>query len=407
MRARLPRVAVLVAQFAAYHVDRCTALAERLAGRAEVLAVEVASRSTDYAWPPSGPVAGATKLTLFPDRNYDTIGRLARLWRQWRAVRGCRVVYIGVSYGHADIIVLAWLLRLTGHRVVLMSDSKFDDLPRRAWFELFKSALLLPNNAMIVAGLRQMAYYRGLGFTRRPILPGYDGLSVARVRSDVARMQGTPVPFAQRPFLFVGRFVPKKNLGELLDGYALYVRAAGNAARRLVLVGAGPEGEALRARAEQLGIAGLIDFPGFLEPDGVARELGRALALVLVSRVEQWGLVVNEALAANLPVIASNAIGACDALVRNMVNGFVVEPGSAEGIAAAMSALSSDEALWARFAAASASRAELGDVGRFVDAAEMLFDGGSEETRARIDAFLEAMGDRPEMRRADAADYFR
>ena len=407
MKAKLPKVAVLCSQFAAYHVDRCVALADRLAGRAEVIAVEVASASSVYAWPPSGEVAGAEKRTLFPGRSHDEIGTFARLWHQWRALRGCRVAYIGVSYHYRDIIMLAWLLRLGGTRVILMSDSKFDDLPRRVWFELFKAFLLLGCSGVIVAGLRQIAYYRSLGFVRRPVLPGYDGVSVARIRAEVARNSPGPVPFDQRPFLFIGRFVPKKNLAELLDGYALYVRAAGAGARRLVLVGAGPQEAELRARCETLAIAGQVDFPGFLDADGVAAELGRALALVLVSRVEQWGLVVNEALAAGLPVIASPAVGATDALLRNSLNGYIVEPGSREGLAAAMQALAGDEALWGRFAAHSEARAALGDVGLMVDAAEILFDGGSAEARARIDRFMAEMGHDPAMDRPDAAMYFR
>ena len=216
MKAKLPKVAVLCSQFAAYHVDRCVALADRLAGRAEVIAVEVASASSVYAWPPSGEVAGAEKRTLFPGRSHDEIGTFARLWHQWRALRGCRVAYIGVSYHYRDIIMLAWLLRLGGTRVILMSDSKFDDLPRRVWFELFKAFLLLGCSGVIVAGLRQIAYYRSLGFVRRPVLPGYDGVSVARIRAEVARNSPGPVPFDQRPFLFIGRFVPKKNLNEEL-----------------------------------------------------------------------------------------------------------------------------------------------------------------------------------------------
>jgi glycosyltransferase involved in cell wall biosynthesis len=128
---------------------------------------------------------------------------------------------------------------------------------------------------------------------------------------------------------------------------------------------------------------------------------------VLISRVEQWGLVVNEALAAGLPVIASPAVGACDALVRNTVNGYLVEPGSSAGLAAAMQTLAENEALWNRFSAASVARAELGDVARFADAVEVLFDGGSAAAQARVAEFLEAMGHSAEMQRADAADYFR
>ena len=75
-------VALLFAQFSAYHIDRCEAVARRFAGRAEVLAVEVATTSATYAWEVSGAVAGARKLTLFPGASYERVGWPRRLWAQ-------------------------------------------------------------------------------------------------------------------------------------------------------------------------------------------------------------------------------------------------------------------------------------------------------------------------------------
>ena len=120
----------------------------------------------------------------------------------------------------------------------------------------------------------------------------------------------------------------------------------------------------------------------------MARLLAGSLALVLVSQVEQWGLVVNEALAFRLPVIVSDAVGARDALVRNLVNGFVVADPA--GLAQAMVALS-QEACWRRMVAAAGDRAALGDVARFADSIEMLFDGNP-ASAASVECFCQAIG---------------
>ncbi len=390
--SRLPQVALLWTQFAAYHVDRCEAVAARLAGRAEVIAVEVATTSATYAWAPSGAVAGARKITLFPGQSWESIAPLRRLGRQFRLLRRCRMVCIGVSYDALDILLLAWLLRLCGVHVVLFSESKFDDLPRRAGFELCKSLMLAPFTAAVVGAGRHMDYFRFLGFRRRPVLPGYDSVNLARV---LAQGGGVPapdgVPHHQRQFIFVGRFVEKKNLVDLIEGYAAYRAAAGPAAHRLVLVGAGPAEAAIRARIATLGIAGEVDLPGFLGAGDVSRLLAGALALTLVSTVEQWGLVVNEALAFHLPVIVSGAAGSRDALVRNLVNGYVVENGSIAGIARAMAAMG-DEANWRALVAGSRDLAWLGDTGRLADAVELLFDPAASPAAARIAAFKTAIG---------------
>ena len=116
------RIGLLFAQFSAYHIDRCQAVALRFAGRAEVLAVEVATSSTTYAWEASGEVAGAHKLTLFPGENYDQIGWLRRFWRQFKALRSCDTVMIGIGYNERDVIALSWLLALLGKRVILLSE---------------------------------------------------------------------------------------------------------------------------------------------------------------------------------------------------------------------------------------------------------------------------------------------
>jgi glycosyltransferase involved in cell wall biosynthesis len=381
---RRKRIALLFAQFSAYHVDRCEAVAKRLSGRCEVLAVEVATSSATYAWEPSGAVAGARKLTLFPGQSHDSIPALRRFWAQLRALRRCHAVFVGVGYNEPDIVLLSWVLRLHGIEVIALSESKFDDKPRRAGFELFKALLLSAYSAAIVGGRRQVDYFRYLGFSTRRVLPGYDTVGLARIR---AMGGAAALPFAERPFLFVGRFVDKKNLPVLLEGYAAYVAIAGKSARRLQLAGSGPDEAALRAQTEALGLSKQIDFLGFLDAAAVARAMASALALVLPSREEQWGLVVNEALAFGLPVIVSTEVGARDALVRNLLNGYVLEPGSVQGLALAMTALAGAEALWQRMSAASHERAWLGDAERFADAVELVLDLAAGEAAERVAAF--------------------
>ena len=385
-------IALLFTQFSAYHIDRCQAVARRFAGRAEVLAVEVATSSATYAWEASGTVDGARKITLFPGASYDGIAWPRRLWRQLGALWRCDSVLIGIGYNEPDIVVLSWLLALLGVRVVLLSESKFDDKPRRIGKELAKALMLAPYHAAIVGGHRHLAYFRFLGFHRRPVVPGYDTVDLARVRAmggGLAAPDGAA--YAARDFIFVGRFVDKKNLVELVEGYALYAKAAGAAARRLVLIGAGPEEAVIRARAEALGVTTLIDFPGFLSAEAVAQRLGQGLALVLPSAEEQWGLVVNEALAFGLPAIISPAVGSGDLLIRNLVNGYVIELNAPEGLAAAMTALAGDEAHWRKMVQASHARAWLGDTERLADAAEALIAPGNAQAAKRMQELQQSL----------------
>jgi glycosyltransferase involved in cell wall biosynthesis len=360
-------VGILFEQFAAYHVDRCEAAASRLRGRAEVVAVEVASASATYAWTPSGEIRGATKRVLFPRRSYEAVPWPRRLRAQFAALRDCDTAFVGIGYDRPDVLLLAAALRLAGRRVVLMTESKFDDRPRRPARELAKRVLLTPFSAALVGGPRHAAYMRRLGFRRRPVRTGYDAVDLARVRA----MGGAPrLPSAGRPFVFVGRFVAKKNLPFLLEAFARYRRSAGT--RRLVLVGGGELEPALRAQIAALGLADAVEITGFVDAPEVARRLANARALLLPSREEQWGLVVNEALALSLPVVVSVAVGAGDTLVRHGGNGFVLPCDDTAAWAEAMLTLDADETRWRAMRKESRALAPAGDAEHFAEGVKAL-----------------------------------
>ncbi len=359
-----------------------------MVGSAQVLALEVATTSSDYAWEPSGEVPGATKITLFPGQAYDAVPPLRRMWAIFRAVRDHDWVFMGLPYSGWEVILLTSMLRLFGVRLVVFSESKADDRPRKAVIEWAKSVPLLCYHGAIVGARRHVDYMRSLGFRRRPVLPGYDTVGVERIRAASGSLAATgSVAFADRPFVFIGRWVDKKNLPNLVDAYAAYAAQAGPRAHRLVLAGSGEEGAEIRRRIEAANVAHLVDLPGFLHAGSVAQLLADALALVLVSREEQWGLVVNEALAFGLPVIVSRQVGSRDALVRDGENGWVVDSESIDGIAGSLLATSADPTAWERMAAESLAKAWLGDTERLADAVESMVGSMGRQPVGRMAEF--------------------
>jgi glycosyltransferase involved in cell wall biosynthesis len=96
----------------------------------------------------------------------------------------------------------------------------------------------------------------------------------------------------------------------------------------LVVAGTGPDARLLD------GIDG-VDQLGFVQPADLPDVFARAGCFVLPSRFEPWGVVVHEAAAAGLPVIASRACGASTRLVLDGFNGVVVTPGDVEALAGA------------------------------------------------------------------------
>ena len=80
-----------------------------------------------------------------------------------------------------------------------------------------------------------------------------------------------------------------------------------------------------------------VAFSGFAQGNALGTAYGRADAFVLPSRKDTWGLVVNEAMAAGLPVVVSTGAGCAVDLVDEGQNGITVPPGDATALANALS----------------------------------------------------------------------
>ena len=115
-------------------------------------------------------------------------------------------------------------------------------------------------------------------------------------------------------------------------------RSAGESAWDLVLVGDGPESAALRQLAREHNVANAVRFAGAeFDYEKIVCWLAFARGLVLPSHEsEQWGLVVNEALAAGLPVLVSRQCGCSASLVDDQVNGRLFDGKSVAQIAQAI-----------------------------------------------------------------------
>jgi glycosyltransferase involved in cell wall biosynthesis len=130
----------------------------------------------------------------------------------------------------------------------------------------------------------------------------------------------------EKYFLASCRFIEKKNLPRLVEAFADYRRAGGVGAWDLVLLGDGHLRQPLTALISRCGLDAAVHMPGFRQYDDLPAYYGLAGAFVHASSTEQWGLVVNEAMAAGLPVIVSKACGCVDELVVPGKNGYVFDP---------------------------------------------------------------------------------
>ena len=101
----------------------------------------------------------------------------------------------------------------------------------------------------------------------------------------------------------------------------------------LILLGDGPLRAEVRSTISRLGLETAVSVPGFKQYDELPSYYGLAAAFVHASSTEQWGLVVNEAMAARLPILVSNRCGCAPDLVEEGRNGFTFDPYDTEELA--------------------------------------------------------------------------
>lgn len=148
-----------------------------------------------------------------------------------------------------------------------------------------------------------------------------------------------PHPTGSFSLLCVGRLTPEKGQHVLLDAAARIVAEGEDL--RVTLVGAGPTGEALRARAAELGIADRVEFTGAVGQDRLAGLFAAADAFCLPSFAEGVPVVLMEAMATGLPVVTTPVAGIPE-LVNDGETGILVPPGRADLLAAALLGLMRD-----------------------------------------------------------------
>jgi glycosyltransferase involved in cell wall biosynthesis len=288
------------------------------------------------------------------------------------------VVFLNGWGDRTALTGLRWCLR-SGTPAVVMSESTRHDAigdqqadpgrpSKRAWWrDAVKRRIVRLYSAALVGGTPHREYVIELGMGSDSVFDGYDVVEndyfASRAGAALADGDGLR-PKNQLPrkyFLAPTRFIPKKNLPRLIRAFAAYRASAGTSAWDLVLLGEGPEKPVLLQTIEELKIGGAVHMPGFKALGDLPTYYGLAGALVHPSTTEQWGLVVNEAMASGLPVIVSKTCGCAPDLVTNGVTGFDFDPYDEAALTRALLTVAAPE--FDRAAMSRAARARIADWG--------------------------------------------
>ncbi len=271
----------------------------------------------------------------------------------WQLLRKVREI---IDAKTPDVIVIAGysfpvsLAALTVAReqaipVIICSESNSDDAHRVRLIEKAKKVVIRQCSAGLAGADRQRNYLVQLGFDKDAVFTGYNAVDnphfASALASSVARLAELRKVYAlpDRFFLSVGRFTHKKNHKGLIDAFHRARSTClkkGNSVPDLVIAGDGDLRAELECLISKLDLGSSVHLIGAVGYDDLPGVYALADALIHPSTVEQWGLVVNEGMAACLPVLVSRTCGCADSLVQHKSNGLTFNPHDPDDISAAM-----------------------------------------------------------------------
>lgn len=280
--------------------------------------------------------------------------------------RGCDTPGVGAALaagGFDALLVTGWNLwsywqaigaaRRLGMPVMVRGDSQLTT-PRHATWRAAKRLvyprLLAVFDAFLTVGRRNREYYREYGVAEDRLFASphcVDNEFFARTASAARGEAGGPrrafaIPDGAIVFLFVGKLIEKKRPLDWLAALGRLRQAGINAWG--LLVGDGPLRSEVDAHQQRHGT--VCTLAGFLNQQQIGAAYAASDALVLPSDAgETWGLVVNEAMACGLPVVASDEIGCAPDLVIESSTGFTYRCGDVEALADRMARLAKDARL--------------------------------------------------------------
>jgi L-malate glycosyltransferase len=194
--------------------------------------------------------------------------------------------------------------------------------------------------------------FRELGVTCDiRVIPNFLDCAVHR-RRDAAALRASLAPNGEKLIIHVSNFRPVKRVTAAIRIFAAVRRRV---ASRLLMVGDGPDLPEATRLARALGVADAVEFLG--EQDQVVQLLSAADVFVLPSAQESFGLAALEAMACEVPVVASR-VGGLSEVIADGVSGFLHAPDDLDGMSQSTVDLLTDDQLHRRAAEASRRIAE-------------------------------------------------
>ncbi len=256
--------------------------------------------------------------TLYTHYPYDTLFQLGGYQP---------AVVLSAEFGFRTLTAVIYrMFRRSSRLIIWATLSEYSEQSRGWRRTALRRFLLRFADAVLVNGQSGAKYIASIGYPRKKVflLPQTTEVS-AFARVPVHRFGAT----AHR-ILIVGNLVERKNIAGFLSVLGLWCKSHPERKVEVLIAGEGPEREtiesAVRDQNLTVRLLGNVPYPDLPQ----VYEQGGALAFPTLA--DEWGLVVNEAMAAGLPVLGSLYSQAVEDLVLDGENGWVFRPDQPEEV---------------------------------------------------------------------------
>lgn len=393
-----PNVLITFDSHTPYLAFRVTALQDEikkrgLADKIRLRVLLLSTKDPNYNWQ-DGEIEseyGGVPVTIFPHqfhglgfRSYASGLAFRTAWETFVDVmtNKPKIAFLG-GYDRPSSLLIGLLGRLFFFKTGPMHDSRFNDaesFSKSFFMEAAKVPPMRLYHFFMCSGQECVDYTRFLAGNKRPAqFAGWnvlDNEDIARradnEENDASIRETFGLSEGEKFFFMPVRYIAKKNIPRVIEAYAA-ASAKADTFPRLVMAGKGELREEVEALIAKKNLTERITLVDWLPYEQIPRAAKLAETVLLASTHDQWGLTINEALAAGAPVIVSNRAGAHE-IVQNNVNGFTFTPQNTDHLATLLHQLGTQSDLVNRLRQGARPSMESFSSTQFVDAWFEIFE---------------------------------
>ncbi len=286
-------------------------------------AVELFGKGSPYAFDPYDNKENWWSC-LFPENDFSELSKTTisnKIFDKLNEINPDIVIGGSIVF-FSGAIGLRWA-RQHNKKFVMFDDGKPSDIKRNMVVQFVKDTLIKQADALWLPSADYDAEYPYVD-ADTVLFHGFNCIDNEQFRFENKKT------LDHKTIICVARLVPIKNIENLLQAWKIVEDNGGD--YKLNIIGNGPLYNQLHQLSSTLNLRS-VTFLGAISNNDLPQHLYNADAFVLPSYSESWGLVVNEAMAAGLPVLLSNKINAAQALLQEGINGYSFNPNNVQDIA--------------------------------------------------------------------------